>query len=163
MVTSLMYRDVSEEGESERLDQVGLFALDQAGMSGGRGDQVQPAGQGLRGGGQGAGEQLGGATGLGQLGVDGAGEGLGDHAGVGVELLGVDTVPGVQEGVPLPIIGSRHGGQGEGGQPPDGEPLVLPGQLLVSQVDLLVDKVNIWVGRQGLRDLHQVLVELVTR
>ena len=85
-----MYRDVSEEGESERLDRVGMFALDQAGMSGGRGDQVQPAGQGLRGGGQGAGEPLDGAPGLKQLWVDGthgAVQGLGDSAGVGVEIV----------------------------------------------------------------------------
>ena len=42
------------------------------------------------------------------------------HAGFGVKLLDVDTVPGVQAGVPLAVTGSCHGGQGEDVQPERG-------------------------------------------
>ena len=46
--------------------------------------------------------------------------------------------PHVHDAAALAITVALQVGQGEGGQPADGEALVLPGQDILSQVDLLV-------------------------
>ena len=86
-----------------------------------------------------------------KFGIDRAGQRLCNDPGVPLQCLRLHGLLCVEQSAALLTVGARQAAGCERWLPPDGESLVFPGELVVSEVDLLVDHLHLRLVVKGLR------------